>query len=349
MGRSTTVRVVNGTRTALALVDMRASAGRWSTQADAAQLPPGATATFVNSASGRFGSANGTLAFQSPSGRTTLRWSNPFLGRNSYRMEVDDPSVGCVCDGDDDDSDTVVSFTAVPSRKVAVPGFLPSTSGFKFTNSWSGEPLKRINLKFGSVPLGRASNGLCGGMAYAARDWYEARRQIPPDLQSPPDGSPFREYVIGRLIDSFDLPAGVVPYATLMSSRYPDHDGDILAALGQLPSRASILARRTWPAVKAVIDTGHPCPLGLVMVVSDDPEDLGHHHQVLAYGYQIRGSRLSVRVYDPNSPGDDGVVIGFDTARTDRSIEVDHNIDVGGPLVCAFVPRYVAVSPPLVV
>ena len=71
--------------------------------------------------------------------------------------------------------------------------------------------------------------------------------------------------------------------------------------------------------------------------------------QALADAYQIRGSRLNGWVYDPNSPGDDGVVIGFDTARTDRSIEADHNIDVSGPLVCAVVPRYVAMSPPQVV
>ena len=46
--------------------------------------------------------------------------------------------------------------------------------------------------------------------------------------------------------------------------------------------------------------------------------------QALADAYQIRGSRLNGWVYDPNSPGDDGVV-------------------------CAFVSRYVAMSPPQVV
>lgn len=349
MSRSTTVRVVNATKTEFALADKRVSAGRWSTQPPGAALPAGATATFVNTASGRFGSAAGTVAVASPAGTATLRWSNPFVGRNSYRMEVTDAAIGCVCDGDDDNTNTVVTFTLVPSRKVSVAGFLPSTGGFKFTNSWSGEPLKRINLKFGNIPIGAASNGLCGGMAYAARDWFEARRPIPVMRVSPPDGSPLRNFVIDRLIDSFDLPEGVVPYATLMSTRYPGHDGDLLAALGQVASRASILARRTWPAVKAAIDAGHPCPLGLVMVVSDDPAALGHHHQVLAYAYQIRGTRLSVWVYDPNSPEDDGVVIAFDTARTDRAATVQHNVDVGGPLVCAFVPKYVAMAPPPVV
>jgi len=53
-----------------------------------------------------------------------------------------------------------------------------------------------------------------------------------------------------------------------------------------------------------------------------------------------------VWVYDPNSPGDDGVTIAFDTARTDRGVAVRHRVDVDGPLVCAFVPRYVPAMPP---
>jgi hypothetical protein len=346
MSRSATVRVVNATGVAIKLSAAKLGAGRLVGQGPGGQLAPNGMATLVNLASGRFGSANGNLTCATPAGSVTINWRNPFAGVNSYRIETDGDSIGCVCDGDDDDRNTTVTFTLVPTRKVGVPGFRPSTHGFRFTNSWPDEPLKRIKLLIGTLPIGKASNGLCGGMCFAVRDYYEARRAIPTITVRPPDRSVLREYVIDRLIDSFDLPAGVAPYATLMSTRYPADDNDLLASIAHVPSRAAIFARRTWPLVKSSIDRGHPCPLGLVMLESDQLDDLSHHHQVLAYAYQLRGTRLTVWVYDPNSPSNDRVTIAFDTARTDRPLDITHNVDSAGPLVCAFVPKYVAATPP---
>lgn len=346
MVRRTTVRVRNETKVDVPLLDAQLLAGTWSTPPPPTTLPAGALAAFSNDARGRFGSARGRLTYEVPGGCATLEWNNPFVGRNTYRMEIEGANTGCICDGDDDDQDAVVTFTLVASRRVTVRGFTPARNGFRFTNSWSGEPLRRIDLKLASIPIGKASNGLCGGMVYAACDWFEAGRPIPDAPVAPDDGSVLRSYVIDRLIDSFDLPGGIVPYVTMMSTRYPADDGDLLAAIGQVASRAGVLARRTWPTVKQHIDAGHPCPLGLVMVESDDVADLEHQHQVLAYGYWIRGTEVTLWVYDPNAPGDNRVTIAFDTARTDRPIVVDHRVDADGPLVCAFVPRYVATTPP---
>ena len=39
---------------------------------------------------------------------------------------------------------------------------------------------------------------------------------------------------------------------------------------------------------------------------------LGHNHQVLAYGYDLDGSQLTIRICDPNWPGDDGVTLSLD-------------------------------------
>jgi len=51
-------------------------------------------------------------------------------------------------------------------------GFLPSTSGFRFANSFPHVPVRRIGIPgVISVPIGDASNGLCGGMAFAVRDY----------------------------------------------------------------------------------------------------------------------------------------------------------------------------------
>ena len=63
-----------------------------------------------------------------------------------------------------------------------VPGFLPSTSGFAFANDFPKVPVRHIGIPgVVSVPIGDASNGLCGGMAFAARDYFEARMPPPAD------------------------------------------------------------------------------------------------------------------------------------------------------------------------
>jgi hypothetical protein len=75
------------------------------------------------------------------------------------------------------------------------------------------------------------------------------------------------------------------------------------------------MARDEWPAIRAEIDSGHPCPLGLVRVISTDPLDLKENHQVLAYGYELDADRITLLLYDPNRPGRDDVTISLDRRR----------------------------------
>src|SRR5436305_14716185 len=98
-----------------------------------------------------------------------------------------------------------------------VADFVPSVNGFRFTNSFPHEPDVRLDLgPAGTIGLGDASQGICGGMAFAARDYYEARLPI-PDIDSPPaSGTPLFGYLVERLLDSFDVPGGVLKYAEWM-------------------------------------------------------------------------------------------------------------------------------------
>ena len=59
-------------------------------------------------------------------------------------------------------------------------GFLPSRNGFAFANDFPHVPAKTIDLVVTKVPLGDASNGLCGGMVYAALDLFVAQRAPRP-------------------------------------------------------------------------------------------------------------------------------------------------------------------------
>ncbi|HET7235188.1 MAG TPA: hypothetical protein VFK59_02010 [Actinomycetota bacterium] len=226
-----------------------------------------------------------------------------------------------------------------------VPGFLPSTSGFGFPNSFARVPVRRIGIPgVVSVPIGDASNGLCGGMAFAARDYFEADRPPPPDT-TPPDDGPLFDYLVDRLFDSFDLPLGPARYLQLMSPLLPDGE-TVWSRLGVAPhGRSWRMITEEWPKVRADVDAGRPSPLGLVRIRSSDPFDLKENHQVLAYGYDLSGTALTLRLYDPNHPRDDDVTLSLSVANPSASTVVRSS--PAGPAVLAFFRvRYRQASPP---
>jgi hypothetical protein len=186
----------------------------------------------------------------------------------------------------------------MPAR--SVPGFVPSASGFHFTNAFPRVPLRFIGIPgLIRVPIGDASNGLCGGMAFAARDYFEAGRP-PPRVTTPPGAGRLFDYLVARLLDSFNLPFGPARYLELMNPALTDGEPFLRwAGLGP-HGRAWRMVREEWPKVRSDIDAGHPSPLGLVLTKSHDPFDLKKNHQVLAYAYELEGERLTLRLYDPN-------------------------------------------------
>ena len=208
----------------------------------------------------------------------------------------------------------------MPSR--AVPGFLPTTFGFRFANDFPHVPVRHIGVPgVVSIPIGDASNGLCGGMAFAARDYFEAGRQPPQDTVAP-GGGPLFDYLVDRLFDSFSLPFGPVRYLELMNPALPDGE-TVWSRLGLLPhGRGWRMAKREWPQVQADIDGGHPSPLGLVKVKSTNPFDLKEDHQVLSYGYDVAAGMLTLHLYDPNRPGRNDVRLTLDLRDADRGAPV---------------------------
>ncbi len=55
------------------------------------------------------------------------------------------------------------------------PGsFLPSQDAFAFTNAWPSEPAVVVPTPFGKISIGNAAAGLCGGMVFAALDYWHA-------------------------------------------------------------------------------------------------------------------------------------------------------------------------------
>jgi hypothetical protein len=185
-----------------------------------------------------------------------------------------------------------------------------------------------IRTPVGRIGIGNAALGLCGGMVYAALDYWHADRRPPADRPAP--GAPLYRFIVRRLLQSWRLPAGVIGYY-----------------LGMLATDRGLAARtisRQWPAVKALLDRGQPATLGVVTVASANPLLLGHNHQVLAYSYHQADAGVTLLVYDPNSGPDDAVTVRFSTAPPVGAFT--HNIAVPWPVRGFFLTRYNPAEPP---
>jgi hypothetical protein len=226
-----------------------------------------------------------------------------------------------------------------------VPGFLPSRFGLHFPNTFPHVPVRRIGIPgVISIPIGDASNGLCGGMAVSARDYFEAGL-APPPVTTPPAEGPLFDYLVTRLFASFGLPFGPVRYLELMNPALPDGES-VFSRVGLAPhGRAWRTTRVEWPRIRADIDAARPSPLGLVRVKSHSPLDLKQNHQVLAYGYRLEGTRATLRIYDPNHPDNDDVSISIDLSDPARSDGVTMS-PAGRPVLAFFRVKYTRASPP---
>lgn len=227
----------------------------------------------------------------------------------------------------------------------AAPGFVPSRDGFAFTNSWPSAPAVTVPTPFGPIGIGNAAAGLCGGMVFAALDYWHSGKQPPAD--PPAAGTPLYQYIVRRLIDSWHLPAGVAEYYQRMN--LPDGDSSVEVFGRALVTQRGVSWRtieQQWPQVKASIDDGIPAALGVVTVSSTNPAQLGHNHQVLACGYSIAGTEVTVTVYDPNSGQDDDVWIWFDTSAPAQATTFSHNLNLGRPVRGFFLTAYSPATPP---
>lgn len=160
--------------------------------------------------------------------------------------------------------------------------FNPASLGFKFANRFDNHRfIGPLHLNFG---------GRCGGMSYAALDYFFSKIPIPSQTSLPVEGSVLSTYISGRqersTLNQLDrwIELSFNPFGWRTAEFF---NWGIQETGG---GRAEQLKRE--------IDGGRPCILGLL-----NPTNLVIHHQVLAYGYDGSGEKLCIYIYDPNYPG----------------------------------------------
>lgn len=158
--------------------------------------------------------------------------------------------------------------------------------GFRFRNSFDAIP--PITLPFiGTFDLGTLIIGLCGGMAYAALDYYHAGVDSPsadaPDRLRPEE----LRYLYRRQGDSMGLMVLNRIFQWMLRS-----DRDLL----------EVTITKELPTLMARLDSGEPAVLLLLRAQGmDNPT---RNHQVVAAGYDLDPLERTVTIllYDPNHP-----------------------------------------------
>jgi hypothetical protein len=187
----------------------------------------------------------------------------------------------------------------------AVPGFLPSHTGFQFANRWPAGPARVLHLGPIRVPIGNVGRGLCGGMAFAARDRFDRGEAAPLVAVAPQFGDALFVEIVDRQFDSFGRLFSI-PVRFWLS------------AIASQPSRDRAAVRDVWPALKRSIDEGWPPMVGLVRRAGWNPLAPDFGHQVVAYRYDETPERVEIGIYDPNHPGRDDVTLTIERTGAGR-------------------------------
>ena len=166
-------------------------------------------------------------------------------------------------------------------------GFTAAEHGFKFENrfefsaSLSLKPISRSPVVLGKVVL-----GLCGGMCFAALDYFHAHKPIPTVASPEAITTELRNYLVERQLDS--LAHGSV--LKVLKWTHEREDNDLAVSVAG------------WEARK-LRDTVEPAVLALIR--ADSLSHVIDNHQVVATGYDFNDvtNEMVIFLYDPNWPG----------------------------------------------
>jgi len=227
-------------------------------------------------------------------------------------------------------------------RTGSVPGFLPSRHGFLFANRWPPGPTVRLGpLDLRVFGIGDASAGLCGGMVTTVRDLFEAGIEPPADIEPPASGTARFRAIVRRQVQSLDWLRVPLRHYDLQAFR-PDQSTRLARFLRCEPARV-VAVRDEWPRIRAAVDRSELTILGLIRGAGWSPWALARNHQVLAYGYEEDETSVTIRIYDPNHPGRDDVVLRVAADRRRGSAtpsRIRLSQSTGEPLLGLFRQRY---------
>ena len=169
--------------------------------------------------------------------------------------------------------------------------FSPARNGFQFPNRFEFHFPIKYPLPFGgAIDLNDVVFGLCGGMSFAALDYFFIGEPLPAYNNPQEIDQKLFTYLCDRQLDSLKIPVllKVIEWMLL-------ENRDI----------ALRMSRVEVPKLRRLLEKGEPAVLALIRVQGiGDPTK---NHQVLATACEFDEAtkNLTVSLYDPNHPGEE--------------------------------------------
>jgi len=206
--------------------------------------------------------------------------------------------------------------------------FITKDRGFRFVNRFDIADLvdwSRFDEWTKDRPI---IYGLCGGMCFAALDWFYENKSLPEVDRPPEDETQLFKYLVARQLDSlsFNTLKNVITWMLR-------DDLDV----------ARWTAEDEIPQLQAALDQGTPVVLVLIRVRKGSPTA---NHQVLAIDYEFdeETNEMEITLYDPNHPGQEPKIF-VDLNHPDQGINLRQS--TGEPLRGFFVIEYNQERPPV--
>lgn len=211
--------------------------------------------------------------------------------------------------------------------------FSARTHGFPFANSftntiftlpkgWRVATLLRLGFR-GVEKNNRisiVSDGLCGGMSFAALDYYYANIPPPEKVESDNLNIVFSlnakwfagnkeegliSYLHERQLDSFNL---TDVFRFFRYIYMPDDDRSWSKGI------QSVTLKEQLQKLVHELKAGHPCALALIH--SYKLANFNLNHQVVCYGYKVdENGNVKLEIYDPNFPGEEKILCCRDKGK----------------------------------
>jgi hypothetical protein len=188
--------------------------------------------------------------------------------------------------------------------------FTPLIHGFSFQNNFPGIPFiirkkSIINELVHILFFRNNSYGLCGGMCFAALDYFYSEKEIPYIESTPEAGDFLHSYIFKRQNDTYG------------------HFGKFISKfiLWSLISDIKLQSNtyKEFSDIQLFLDRKQPIVLGLVYVHLSKSIAIWSNHQVIAYKYEIDSEKNTVYLYDPNFPGREDIVI--ELVKTEKGLQ----------------------------
>ncbi len=208
--------------------------------------------------------------------------------------------------------------------------FLPPVPGIASLRDKARSSLEQW-VQDASIP----AYGLCGGMTFAALDYYKAGLAIPDRSQESDQISPeLQRYILKRMIDSLAGPNLARVLGWMVVEQYVPRGGGKRLLMQWTATECDKL--------KTLIDQNGGWPIALI----GESKDPCHNHQVLAYRCEPREGQGDIYVYDVNYPGP-GRKFHLDLHGPALELGEDGHNDAWKPLRGLFCEDYAPAKPQL--